>query len=89
MHGGGEGAPLIDDSAAVHVGAVFDAATATLSAEDAELPQVVVVVVVVAVVVVVYMEVMVAIGCCNLIGLISQVGATTKQVTSKSPVSRQ
>ena len=71
MHGGGEGSPLIDDSAAVHVGAVFDAATATLSAEDAELPQVVVVVVV-------YIEVMVAIGCCNLVGLTSQVGATTK-----------
>ena len=75
MHGGGVGTPLIDDSAAVHVGAVFDAATATLSAEDAELPQVVVVVVVV---VVVYMEVMVAIGCCNLLGLTSQVVATTK-----------
>ena len=44
MHGDGEVSPLIDDSAAVHVGAVFDAATATLSAEDAALPQAVVVV---------------------------------------------
>ena len=44
VHGDGEVSPLIDDSAAVHVGAVFDAATATLSAEDAALPQAVVVV---------------------------------------------